>query len=428
MLYMKIILKSLCKRKFSSFLIVMQLTITICVLINSFIMVSSTNYLQNQVRHKGIDLDKTMKLYIYNPAFNSAFQEKYNKLEDYINDIPEITNFGGFDFTNAVFKELENNSSYLALRENSIKGTFKEEFPTSSEMLMIDRNIYELLRIQIIEGQNLKKDDFYKDEKEVIPILAGESYRNVLRIGEILTQKDNDVKYKIVGFVHKNSSWFNDQDYISNMFTNLDDKFIIPYTKVERESIPEILSKSGAIFYTVNDQEKVEYVKNIIDLKATSLNIRVNSYSISEDLIKFKKNADDILYISLFLALFLIVLSCLGISTVMMSSILSRKREFGIRMSAGASKSYIKKLIVGEVSFLAVISSIVAIVIVFIDNLNSQQYAKYNDIGVNPMENITPQCIMFISLITILIIIITTFIPLRKFNKIQTKELIGGVE
>lgn len=428
MTYIKIIFKSLFKRKISSLFIIIQLTITIVMLLSSFIMLNSTNYLQDQVKEKGLDLNKTMKLNIYNPTFTDTFKENYNQLEDYINSIPEITNFGGFDLTNSIFEELETNDKYIALRKNVIKGTFKEQYPTSSEMLLIDKGIYNLLNLKITDGRELREDDFFKDEQKITPLLAGENYKNVLKIGEILTIQDTNSKYEIVGFIDKNSSWFNEQDYISNMLINLDDKFIIPYNNSEKISTKDILSKSNAIFYVINNEDKINYINNIIETKANSLNLRVKSNSISEELFNFKKSVNDIVYTNLFLSIFLIVLSCLGISTVMISSILNRKKEFGIRIATGASINYIRKLIIGEVSFLAIISSVISILIVFINNLQSYKFNKYNDIGINPMENISPKCIVFVFLIIMIIVIITTFLPLEKFKNLQTKDLIGGID
>ncbi|WP_252237013.1 ABC transporter permease [Clostridium sp. CH2] len=428
MTYIKIIFKSLFKRKISSVLIMIQLTITIVMLLSSFIMLNSTNYLQDQVKGKGLDLNKTIKLNIYNAEFTDTFKQNYNKLEDYINSIPEVTSFGGFDLTNTVFDELEKNDKYIELRKNIIKDTFKEKYPTSSEMLMIDKGIYNLLNLRITEGRELKQDDFYKDEQKIIPLLAGANYKNVLKIGEILTIKDNNYKYEIVGFIDKNSSWLNDQDYISNMLINLDDKFIIPYNNSEKVSNLDILAKCNAIFYAVNSEDRVNYVNNLIEAKANSLNLRVKNYSISKELLNFKESTNDIINTNLFLSIFLIILSCLGISTVMISSILNRKKEFGIRIATGASINYIKRLIIGEVSFLAISSSIISIAIVFINNLQSYKFNKYNDIGINPMENISLSCILFVFLVMMIIVIITTFLPLKKLKNLQTKDLIGGID
>ena len=112
----------------------------------------------------------------------------------------------------------------------------------------------------------------------------------------------------------------------------------------------------------------------------------------------------------------------------MISSILNRKKEFGIRISTGASINYIKRLIIGEVSFLAISSSIISIAIVFINNLQSYKFSKYNDIGINPMENISLSCILFVFLVMMIIVIITTFLPLKKLKNLQTKDLIGGID
>lgn len=428
MTYIKIISKSLLKKRITSLFIIIQLTITIVMLLGSFIMLNSTNYLQDQVKEKGINLKKTEHLNIYNPTVTDTFKENYNQLENYINSIPEVTNFGGFDFTNSVFEELEKNDKYIEERKKYIAGTFKESYSTSSEMLLLDKGIYDLLNFKITKGRGLKQDDFYADEQTITPILAGANYNDILEIGKILTRIDNGHKYQIVGFIDKHSSWFNEQDYISNTLTNLDDKFIMPYINSEKVSTQDILAKSGAIFYVVNSEDKVNYINNLIENKANSLNLRVKNYSISEELVKFKESVNDTLYINLFLSLFLMILSCLGISTVMISSILNRGKEFGIRMAAGASTNYIKKLIVGEVSFLAVTASIISIAIVSIQNLYSYKFNKYNDIGINPMENISLKYIVFIFVIIVLIVIITTVLPLKKFEKLQTKDLIGGID
>lgn len=426
MSYLKLIFKSLYKNKLKNFLIIIQMTITICIILSSFILIESINYSKNQVQKRNLDLDRTIHLKLCNVTQTKAFKDNFNELETYIKGIPEVSNMGGFHFTNFIFNELENNDSYINLRKNAISDTFKEEFPSTSEMLTLDAGIYDLLNLNIIKGNGLSKNDFYKEDEEVTPILAGSNYINILEIGQILTRKNTNCKYKIIGFIDKHSTWIDNQNYINNMPITLDDKFIIPYKESEKVSITKILSKSNAIFYVVNDKSQIKYVTELIDDKAQSLNISAKSISISNDLNEFEDSTKDNVRVYKFLSIFMVVVSCSGLSMILLTSILARKRQFGIMLSTGISISYLKMIIIGENGIIVLISSINALIITLIKNLSLYKYQKYNDIIANPMQQLGFVHLLFTLAIMIILIILTTTIPLRYFKDFSIKEMIGG--
>lgn len=428
MVYFKQIYKSLMRKKVSSIFIVIQLTITIFILINSFTMLDSTNYLINEAKHSKLDLDKTIHLQIYNGSFSDEYNKNYIQLEEYINSMKGISNYGGFDFTNTIFIELENNNEYIKCRQEMINDTFKERYDTSSELILLDQGMYDLMKLPIMDGRGLETNDFYDEDNEITPILVGNRYKDILKIGQVITRVDDEHKYIVVGIIEGNCRWFNEQDYISNMLNSLDDKFIVPYIKSEKTSTVNILSKSNAIFYVVNDTEQIEYIEKMIDKKAETLNLRVRSSSILDELSEYKENIIEVNQICIFLAISLIIFSCFGISTIMISSIINRKREFGIMMSTGASIRYIKKIIIGEMATLTIISSLLAILIQIIDNIKKYKFEKYYAITINPMEYVSIKCIIFVTMSVLIIVMVTSIFPLRKLKKITIKEFIGGVE
>lgn len=92
----------------------------------------------------------------------------------------------------------------------------------------------------------------------------------------------------------------------------------------------------------------------------------------------------------------------------------------------GASIFNIIALVIGEIFMLIFISSIISISSIIYNKIKFIKASKFNDILLNPMDNVTPKIILFSILIIMILTIIISIIPIIQIKKLQPKDLIGG--
>lgn len=423
---LKLIIKSLFRRKVVNLLIIIQLSITIILLINTIIQIRTSLYQQNEIKkYLNLDIDRTIHLEISNINQSEQFIINYNELEEYINGLSHVKGFGGYDIINTHFNELEDDSKFIALRNELVKGTFKAQWPSAIELVKVDKGTYNLSSIKVIKGTNFSESSFNKNE-EILPMLAGSDYINILNINQILTDHMTGAKYKIIGFMNENSRWFSDQSYIGDMLVNLDDKFICPFPKVDKTNINAIRAKAGVLFYEIDDINNLNETSALITNKASMLNLKITNNSIRNDIKEYNSNFKNIFYLNLILGLFIGIVSILGIAIITLSSIIVKKREIGIRMMTGSSIFNITILVIGEIFTLIFISTIISISFIIYNKAKLIKTSKFNDVLLNPMNNITPKIIVFSVLIIIILTGVISIIPILQIKRLQPRDLIEG--
>lgn len=422
----KIAVKSLSKRKLSSILFIVQLAITIFILNSSLLQLKANSYQEDQIRkYLNLDMNTTMHLSLNNVTRSEDFQAKFIVFEEFVNSLEGVTGFGGYDLTNTSFKELQENERFLEIRKELTKGSFKEQYPSAVEMFKMDRGTYQLAKLEIVKGRNFTDSDFETDQK-FIPILIGNAYSEIMDLNQVITDSNTGIQYKVIGFIGNSSRWFNDQDFIGNMLVSLPDKFIAPYSLSEKKSLDNILTKSGALFYTVDKKYDNENIEMLIENKARELNLGAEIKTIEEELGLYKKNNREIFFYSMFISLFLGFMSLVGLISVSLSTIIVRKREFGIRLLTGATKSYLKFLIIEENFLIIAVSAFFSSLAIWIMNrLAVQQMIEDGEI-LDPIKNFNTEIILISLLVVIIITLLSSVIPVQKINSLQPIEMIGG--
>jgi len=423
---LKLALKSLGKRKLTTILFIVQFTITIYMLHSAVMSIKVNSYQVNQInKYINVDIDKTMHLTIFNKAFSEYFVSSFLILTEYLNNLPGVEGFGAYDLSNTSFAEVENDNAFLTKRKELTKGSFKEQYPSSVEIIKMDQGVYKLAKLPIVQGRSFQDSDFNTDQK-IIPILIGEAYSQIIKLDQMITDSHTGIQYKVIGFVGNDSRWFNDQDYIGNKLVTLSDKFIAPFSYSENTMAMAILTKSDSLFYTLNNTEERENISMLIKNKAKELNLGIECKSIREELLLYKQNNKETIFTSLFICTFLGVMSLFGLITVSVSTVLARKREFGIRMVTGASKSYIRSLIIKENFIIIAISALLASLVILTMNYLAVEQAIKDGEQLNTMQNTNLE-IIFLSIIIIMVItFFSSIIPIQKVNSLKPVEMIGG--
>ena len=422
----KIVLKSLTKRKLVNIFIIIQLTITSIFLFYVFTRINSHNYIINQLKSKKIDRNNVVHVKFYN-RFNSKESIKdFNELKNYISSVEGVIGCGSYDFTGLNLVIGENNEGFEWKRKNIYKDSVREDTVGRVQVLNIDYDIYKLMNVDIAQGRALTTDDFHLKNKDVIPILVGSKFKDIVKINDTFQSDKNN--YKVVGILEKDSSWFNKHKYYANLLKDLDDKFIIGFTEDQNNSMAYIGVRAQNLFYINDNRTRVDQTKKLIDYKIEQLKFRGECKTINEEISIYNEEVKETLKLDFFMMALLTILSCSGISTTVLSSIISRKRELGIRVSVGASVKQLKSMILLELYSLGVVSTIIAMAVTIIDNYNQNQYYKLSGLGVNPMNNIDIKMTLLNIIIILLIITLTAIIPLNRIDKLSAKELIGGID
>jgi putative ABC transport system permease protein len=398
-----------------------QLIVTITSFISSIVLFKTINFQKNILENR-VDIYNTIHLNVYNTSPSKTYVENFVKLQDYIASLTEVSDSGAYDFINVIFKELRNNSQFLNLRKDLSKGTIEEQFPYSIDILRIDKGLLRLAKLDTLDTNTDNLNDS-------IPLLVGSAYKEIIHIGETLTLDDDSVsKYKVIGYLDKNSDWIDDQGYASHLLVNLDDKFVVLSTNKDNQTVNYIRAKSSVFFYTMKDANKLADIMNKIDTKANDLGIKTQSKTILQEIQDHKDQMKDTFFYMLFLSIFLAIFSTIGIAATMLSSIIDRKREFGIRIMNGGSISHIKYLVLGEILTMMCISTSLAIIGKIVQSVKYMKSLKTMGLQVNPLTLVTWDVVISAIIFVMVLTLASIVIPLKKTSKLQPKDLIGGID
>ncbi len=422
---LKIIFKSMFKKKIASLLILLQLTISLYMLITAVIQMNSTNFQEKQFeKHFNKDMETTVHLSIQSNDSSERYTKSYHDLQAFVNNMPEVNGIGAYDLTNTSFKELETNEAFLQLRKKITEGTFKERFPQALEFLNVEAGVAKIMELKVSEGRNFVTADFDRSEIDLIPLLSGAAYKEILQVGTILTDSNTNQKYQVVGFLADNSRWFSDSDYIRLPFTGLDDKLVAPFSYVDEDALA-LHARSKKLFYELKDAKDLESVKNAITVKAKALNLPVQSITVADELAAFKKDNQKEITFIVVVSSVLGLMTLFGLVSVMLSTIVARKREFGIRIMVGTTMRYIQLLIWGEIFVLTTLSSLIATLILYFQKKNDQQ--EWAGV-VNEMNDVTIEVMLSAVAIAFVFSLLASFIPIMRLRKLQPREMVGGID
>lgn len=275
--------------------------------------------------------------------------------------------------------------------------------------LNVSKDYYDMLNKNLILGKGFSLDDFELTSKDVIPIILGKDYKSKCNINDIVEDKNSRQKYLVVGFF-KSNKYLAESNYELTMNINLKNSFIIPMNE------PEVMNTNDAIIKFNNNKDSNIKIDNIIfkNMKETIKSDVNNFFNSNKQWLPF-------LIISVIVALIGII-----ISTIL--SIISRKREFGIRMVLGESRNRILLKVTIENIILSILASIFATLFTYIININFIKATSSTTLESIIFIKFNMQFFMPIIFIIIMIIFTTSFILFEITKKVEPKELIGGID
>lgn len=410
MMYWKYIRASIKSKMLFTLLSMVQIAITIILIVEVLVSLSTINYKERELKSEvGIDLDNTYQFMVYGND---------NGIVDYRNELSEYVDIGSYRYDRCSINELENNQELINMMST------EDEKMSDVPILKADNNIFNMLDIQIVEGLNLKEEDFSLDEGKM-PIIFSEEYKGIVNIGDVLTSELLCVNiYEVIGFYNKDIKWIPPNGV---EFFGLEDlgKMAITMPSKEEKGFALYEKAVSNSTYITSDSLSGEEIKRIAEEINKDYGFNIEILSIQDILDRFKQGNYSLIMQNVFFSIFMIISACLGLTTNMSFSVIKRKREFGVRLANGFTKKDIKLLVLSEMLFITSVSTIVAMVFKLSEVYANKQIGIIEKVLV-PQFTISDFIISII--LVILIMLISSIVPLRSIENLQPKELIGGIE
>lgn len=418
----RIILKSLSKRKSPMFLIGLQVAISIWFFINIIVSIQNFYYLGSEAK-KNLNYPLNSVIHIkFNPDNLSV--DKYMLYKEKIINNPSIKFIGFYRSNESISIESDEKiAAYAGLKDNVHNGNKDMLVSGIVPAIMLESGIESMKPLEIIEGRGLTDSDYKQSNDHHIPILIGYSLlaHNVFNIGEEIIDKPNNRLYKVVGVLKEKSTWykFNPEqgDYLY-----LDDKVVIPFnTEMYSGFIQGMMPIN---YYSVIDQSRNVFdAINFLKELANEIDLQVEVDTLENELGKLLDEMWNENIIWLIFSVFFIIMTIIGMVFIVLSSMISRKYEIGIRMALGSSITQICEMLVGELLVTVAISSSITMIYSFY-TINYSKSKWYD--AVSNGYHVSPSIVMVALATIVIIILIPAIVIVHKVNKLQPNELIGG--
>lgn len=399
MFYM--ILKSIRKQGSRTILIILQLVIGLTTLSIGLGMVEGTQRLINDVKeiapknmlHIGMyvsnrDLYKGQRL-----AFDSIDSKVFSKLYSDMKNDTRITNLGTFVVNQGM------SSNGLKTMEVSI-----------------DVNYLKMYEFKVVDGRKLSVEDFSEKTTDKIPVLISKELSKTFPLGSSYNQV-----YRVVGILPANMKfWGGSSTLLSANMINSNNIIVIPLNENQFDNNDIKLRVFQNLVFEAKDiSKKVEISNHILqqikgEINKVGLDAKITD--LSTEIADINKRNEVQRKFSLMFAVLILILSSFGLIGVTLASIARRKFEFGIRYAFGSTSGLLIALICGEIAFLYLISIASALII----SIAAQ--GLFNtmliEIGITTILKAVG--------ITLLLSILSCFLPVLKIIRTKPVELISG--
>lgn len=387
-----------------------------------FLIIEEENLIEEVSMGKGMSYGKPNELGL---LVNEKKQDIHRELENLKRD-GKIENFIIYQYTP------QPREFYDSLRKEGLeaKESSGRNLIPYDITAIINQGFLEEVDIKIKSGRTLIKDDFKRDyKKETIPILIGNQLEKIYKVGDKIKREGSSLNdrgdvvnkeeffFEVVGILEKDSipissfiydNFLETMDLPNSLILIPENNQIEGYSlNVGEDSFGPIIKLNG----NISEEKLLLKIKESllkIDSKLGNLKIRLEPVAGQDEIIKFLyKDTNKIISIGVII----MVLSILGLTTVILGEINKRKREIGIRLAAGATINDIGKELIIEIFLLTLGSTTLSF------------WFMYLIIGIINLKA------SFIIGNLILIIIITfaiALIPLLEIRKLKVIELINN--
>lgn len=398
---LNMILKSILKQGSRTFLIILQLVIGLTTLSIGLGMIEGTQRLINDVKELSPQNMLHIGMYVKNrdlyteqhQAFESIDSKFLLKLYSDMKNDNRITNLGTFIVKQGM------NSNGLEIMEISI-----------------DVNYLKMCEFKVVRGRKLSVNDFSEKSDDKIPVLISKELSEAFPLGSTYNQV-----YRVVGILPANTKfWGGSSTLLSSNLINSNNIIIIPLkeNQFDKDDIKTRVFQN-MLFQVKDVSQKIEVSTYILQRMKGEINkvgLDVKITDLSTEIADIKRRNEFQTEFSLIFAVLILILSSFGLIGVTLASIARRRSEFGMRYALGSTPGFLVALICGEIAFLYFISIIIAIFISIVSQ--SLFKAMLIEIGITTIIKAVG--------ITLLLSVLSCFLPVLKIIKTKPVELISG--
>ena len=360
-------------------------------------------------------IDNIYTLKIVNSKDNQA--ETITNIKNFISSLDEEIYTGAFYETGEYFNELETDSEYIRKNQTIYKNTYRENSPEISEVIYVDAQLFNML------DTNITASMFEISNDEYLPVYVGYEYKNILPLETVLTLSRTNQKYVIKGYI-QNEKWLNKDDFISFAPISLENKFIIPFSELDKKDNITQESTNGKIFIYLgnNESDKNKYIQEI-NTYAEENGIKLNITSVNELIDNYKNANQNIINSNIFLAIMVSICVITSIISTISILVLMRKKEYGIKIAFGYTKKKIIFSLITEVITLEFCSAFISYLIIYLKTLNNK--SVFNEVY---LQTLGSSSIIYMIIMLFLVCLLILILPLIIINHYEPSALIRGGE
>ena len=360
-------------------------------------------------------IDNIYTLKIVNTNDNQA--ETITNIKNFVSSLDEEIYTGAFYETGEYFNELESNSEYIRRNQTVYKNTYRENSPEISEVIYVDAQLFNMI------DTNITASMFEISNDEYLPVYVGYEYKNILPLETVLTLSRTNQKYIIKGYI-QNEKWLNNDDFISFAPISLDNKFIIPFSELDKKDNITQESTNGKIFiYLGNNENNINKYIQEINTYAEENGIKLNITSVNELIDDYKNANQNIINSNIFLAIMVSVCAITSIISTISILVLMRKKEYGIKIAFGYTKKKIIFSLITEVITLEFCSALISYLMIYLKTLNDKSI--FNEIY---LQTLGSSSIIYMIIMLFVVCLLILILPLIIINHYEPSDLIRGGE
>ena len=409
----KLSLKELIKKRTYTLL-----TFSICLIAMNTIFSSITNatsalYQKKQFEENlGFELGNVLHLHYRENAETDEFATVLSDYKNYLREIEGVTGVGQFDSTHLYFSELENNAEYQEINPPQY-----ENYPAGiSWVVTIDEELLPLIKDGITE--------YSETSSGYLPIYPSEIFRDVIPIGTILSNKYNEDKFEVAGYIPKGSKWVDENDLIRFPLISLDGAFVAPYTESSKSDIWTQLPCMQNTYVFLSKNADVERIKQEIHDYTITHGFDAYAETLEEEYDLYSSETEYYTTAQTALAIFISMLSLVSIVAVFTTNTLLRRTQYGILIANGFTIRDIAVEISFEIGFITLLSGAIMWILKLLElrSSNNLSIKLFRDILLTAHIRFTlPICVVVVIALTV----ISTLLPVLKVFQYRPCELIG---
>ncbi len=411
---LKLSLKEIEKKKLFTILMFLVCVIAMQTILSAITNAASTTYQKKIFEISiGVDMEKVLHLDYQYTEERPEFAGVIREYMEYIQGISGVEGVGQFDATGMYFSELKASEDYQAVNAELVMGEKYENYPAITRLLYVDEELLFFVKGGITS--------FTDTESGLLPVYVSELFKDVLSPGQLLTDERTGDQYEIAGYIPKGAKWVMEDDLIRFPMISLDGWFIAPFTEQSRDDIMTQLSSLHNTYVLLSDHADTAQIKELLSAYPLQHGFEATAYTLSEEYKIYQVETETYTSRQILLAVFISVMAISSVVAVFTTNTLLKKKQYGILIASGFTRSDIAAGIATEIFIILFCSGMLSWVLKWIEFVRSTDLFRSVLLTAH-IRYTLPLCVV----LTVCLTGIAALIPTIKVFRYQPCQLIGG--